>query len=76
MSTSIKTITGRFEGTFSYEDSELSLTRFAGGHNGAMIQVTIWNHKECAYVQFTKEQIGDLIKTLQDSFNYDKYPSE
>lgn len=83
MSTEIKQITGRFEGSHGkdfkvhYWDSMISLTRFAGGkENGAMIQVTISNSLENAYIQLTKEQVMELSETLKDSYDYDKYPSE
>jgi len=81
MSTEIKTITGRYEEshgknfTVNYNDSDISLTRFAGGiKNGAMLQITIHNSKDCAYVQLTQAQVKLLIDTLKDSFDYSKYP--
>jgi hypothetical protein len=83
MSTEIKKITGRYEEshngnfTVNYNDSDINLTRFAGGiKNGAMLQITISNSKDCAYVQLTQSQVKLLIDTLKDSFNYSKYPSD
>jgi len=53
------------------------LTRFFGGkENGPMIQLTISNKSSNSYVQLTKEQVKELALTLNESFNYDKYPSE
>ena len=74
MSTEIKTITGRYEessngGTANYADSDISLTRFWGGKNGSMIQVTISNNQCHAYSQLTKKQVKNLIKTLKKSFD-------
>lgn len=83
MSTTIKTIIGRYEEshngdlTCNYSDSNISLTRFSGGHeNGAMLQLTISNNKESAYVQLTQAQVKSLVNTLKDAFNYSKYPSD
>lgn len=83
MSTNIKTITGRYEASFNgdftsnYEESEINLTRFYGGvKNGTMIQVTISNDKESAYVQLTKDQVKSLSNILKQSFDYSKYPSD
>jgi len=83
MSTEIKTIKGRYEEshngdfTVNYSDSNIILTRFAGGiKNGAMLQITISNDTESAYVQFTQKQVKSFIDALKDSFNYSKYPSD
>lgn len=83
MSTKIKTITGRYEEshkgdfTANYSDSDISITRFAGGiKNGAMLQITIKNSKECAYSQLTQEQVKSLVDALKYSFDYSKYPSD
>ena len=76
MSTEIKTITGIYEESGNYYDSNLSLTRFAGGRiNGTMLQVTIHNSEENAYVQLTQAQVKSLIHILKNSFNHSKYPS-
>lgn len=82
MSTEIKTITGRYEKshnedyTVNYSDSNITLTRFAGGlENGAMLQITISNNEEAAYAQLTSTQVKSLIDGLKDSFDYSKYPS-
>ena len=83
MSTKIKTITCRYEEssngdtTVNYADSDLTLTRFAGGaKNGAMLQITISNNKDTAYVQLTQSQVNSLIDGLKDSFNYSKHLSD
>jgi hypothetical protein len=83
MSTEIQTITGRYEQshgnnhTVDYGDSNISLTRFAGGiKNGAMLQITIYNNQSCAYIQLTQAQVRSLIHVLKNSFDYSKYPSD
>ena len=82
MSTSIKEISGRYEKIVTpkfmpeYKESTVYLTRFAGGkENGAMIQITIQSDN-IAYIQLTKKQVKELAQALNDSFDYDKYPSE
>jgi hypothetical protein len=73
MSTQIETLVGKFEGG----KSEISMTRFWGGKdNGSMLQLTVWNEEECSYVQLTQKQIKELSVILNNSFNYEKYPSE
>ena len=83
MSTDIKTIRGRYESTggygstLKYAPSDINLTRFFGGQeNGAMLQLTICNDKEYAYIQLTQKQVKKLAKVLRDAFDYDKYPSD
>lgn len=83
MSTTFKNITGRCESETgwigfkaNYVPSEISLTRFAGGTNGAMVQVTISDENSHAYIQLTKAQVQELAIALTDAFDYDKYPSE
>jgi len=83
MSTEIKEINGRCEsGNYRgnlprYTNATISLTRFFGGQpDGAMIQLTIQDKDGHAYVQLTKDQVNDLRETLQDCYNYKKYPSE
>ena len=84
MSTNIKTITGRCENPSGssptgpqYIDSDISLTRFYGGkEKGTMLQLTINNNLDCAYVQLTQKQVKQLSKVLGDSFNNHKYPSD
>lgn len=78
MSTEIGEIKGRVEGIpyskIDYVDSAIHLNRFFGGQkNGAMLQITA---PYPGYIQLTKEQVKELIVMLQNSFDYDKYPSE
>lgn len=83
MSTSIKTIVGRYEivtrrnnPVVVYDNSELHLTRFWGGTtNGRMLQLTIQSDRT-AYIQLTQEQVKELAQTLLDSFDDKKYPSD
>lgn len=78
MSTELKDIIGRVEtftevgahtgvGAFelSYEEQRLSLTRFWGGENGIMVQLTMpANDGPFAYIQLTKDQVKELIVEL------------
>ena len=41
MSTELKSIKGRKETEFGYNESEIKLTRFSGGKNGRMVQINI-----------------------------------
>lgn len=51
----------------------ISLTRFSGGaEHGAMLQLTMGGH----YVALTKEQVKELAELLNNSFDYERYPSE
>ncbi len=83
MSTHLKSITGRFANGRKrdfvpiYDESEISLTRFAGGKkNGAMLQVTISNNRESAYTQLTRKQAAKLLDALTYAFDYEVNPSE
>lgn len=82
MSTRIKTIEGVYQkgrkGTFEVEFKKayLSLNRFWGGkEKGRMLQLTIVG-ETASYIQFTEEQVKELVEVLKDSFNDEKYPSE
>jgi hypothetical protein len=49
----------------SYEEQRLSLTRFSGGENGIMVQLTMpANDGPFAYIQLTKDQVKELIVEL------------
>ena len=77
MSTHITNITGVKESEYDHNkkvNTELNLTRFLGGENGAMLQLNI-NNKD-GYIQLTQDQVKILAETLSSSFNYDKFPSE
>ena len=55
----------------------MSLTRFAGGPEGAKLQVTIKNRtieNGIAYTHLNKAQIKDLINTLQEAFDLTNEP--
>ncbi len=80
MSTELKKIKGRYEKshngdcTVNYEKNVLYLTRFAGGKkNGAMLQLTI---SQEGYIQLTQKQVKNLIKILEEAFDYEKNPSD
>ena len=82
MSTDIAEIKGVYEVmkrsdtlTPEYSKAEMALTRYWGGENGAMLQLTIQSDR-IAYIQLTQEQVKELIQVLQDAFDYEKYPSE
>ena len=68
MSTELKSILGRVEhpdpkiARSSYSPSAMEITSFSGGTNGPMIQVVLTDD----HIQFTKDQVKDLIKTLTD----------
>lgn len=78
MATELKDIIGRVETltevgddfTYvfetSYEEQRLSLTRFSGGKNGIMVQLTMpaVDHDPYAYIQLTKDQVKELIVEL------------
>lgn len=77
MATELKDIIGRVETltevgddfTYvfetSYEEQRLSLTRFSGGENGIMVQLTMpANDGPFAYIQLTKDQVKELIVEL------------
>lgn len=84
MSTHIKEIQGRVEtidesgfvARLKYIPATISVTRFAGGDKGAMVQLTIETEEGASYIQLTKEKALELAETLGDAFDYDKYPSE
>ena len=69
MSTELTPIIGRIEfprpetKDSKYCDGELLLTSFAGGkENGRMLQLTL----SFGHIQFTKDQVKDLIQTLSE----------
>ena len=73
MATELKDIIGRVETLTevgdvfetSYEEQRLSLTRFSGGENGTMVQLTMpANDGPFAYIQLTKDQVKELIVEL------------
>jgi hypothetical protein len=73
MATELKDIIGRVETLTevgdvfetSYEEQRLSLTRFSGGENGIMVQLTMpANDGPFAYIQLTKDQVKELIVEL------------
>jgi len=74
MATELKDIIGRVETLTgvgdvfetSYEEQRLSLTRFSGGENGIMVQLTMpaVDHDPYAYIQLTKDQVKELIVEL------------
>jgi len=74
MATELKDIIGRVETLTevgdvfetSYEEQRLSLTRFSGGENGIMVQLTMpaVDHDPFAYIQLTKDQVKELIVEL------------
>lgn len=73
MATELKDIIGRVETLTevgdvfetSYEEQRLSLTRFSGGENGIMVQLTMpANDGPFAYIQLTKDQAKELIIEL------------
>ena len=70
MSKEIGKVKGRFEnincdGPIAYDESTIYLTRFMGGTNGSMVQLTI--DSRC-YIQLTKRQAFKLIKILLKRF--------
>lgn len=68
MSTKIKTIknTGRFN------DRDMDISRFFGGHNNQMIQITqgsasfLNDPDEPGFIQLTERDAKELIKTLKE----------
>ena len=80
MSTSIKTIKGRYElpvsdGTFNpkYGESQIHLNTFYGGSkNGKMLQITIGNNDipflAPSHVQLTQKQVKSLVKAIKKAF--------
>jgi len=57
--------------------ADINLTRFAGGSEGAKLQVTIKNRtieNGIAYTHLNKSQIKDLINTLQEAFDLTDEP--
>jgi|TARA_B100001093_G_scaffold519811_1_gene610665 hypothetical protein len=69
MSTELKTIKGRKETDFGYNESEIKLTRFSGGENGVMVQINIQPDVDKyglphAHIQLTQEQVRELVKEL------------
>lgn len=68
MSTELKSILGRVEqpdtkwSRSNYSSSQMDITSFSGGVQGPMIQVSLSD----SHIQFTKDQVKDLIKTLTD----------
>lgn len=79
MSTEIATIQGRYELINRlkpiYRNAEIHVTRFWGGKNGPMIQITTQCDKT-AYVQLTREQVQELAEILKNCFNEEIYPSD
>ena len=73
MSTHLKSIKGRREAayhswtkTISYKPTTMSITAFYGGKKiGPMIQLTL--DSNC--IQLTKNQVNQLIETLNTRFN-------
>ena len=71
MSTELKSIKGRKETEFGYNESEIKLTRFSGGKNGLMVQINInpdvdRNGIPSAHIQLTQEQVRELITELNN----------
>jgi hypothetical protein len=66
MSTHIKTIKGK-------KNTEISVTRFWGGEDGTLIQVTPMLG---TYSVLNKKQAVKLAKTLLNSFDHKIHPSE
>jgi hypothetical protein len=69
MSTELKAAIGRVEHpardtmNSTYSKSAMEITSFSGGTiNGPMIQISLSD----SHIQFTKDQVKDLIKTLTD----------
>lgn len=79
MSTDLDTITGRYESSIdvkaTYRKADLTLTRFWGGTEGKMLQLTIVAD-QVSYIQLTSTQVNELRAVLANWDNYDIYPSE
>ena len=74
MSTELKSIKGRKETEFGYNESEIKLTRFSGGKNGRMVQINInpdvdRNGIFTAHIQLTQEQVRELITELDNEIS-------
>jgi len=70
MSTELKSIKGRKETEFGYNESEIQLTRFSGGPKGLMVQINISpdvdrNGIPSAHIQLTTQQVKELISELE-----------
>lgn len=77
MSTRIAKITGvreKGDGSFDKVTTDLYLTRFYGGKQGRMLQLTMSNRD--GYVQLTQEQVQELAEILNNTFDDKIYPSE
>jgi hypothetical protein len=57
----------------SKSNDTLNVNRFFGGSGyGSMIQITTGRD----YAQLTQSEVKELVKILNESFDYDKHPSE
>lgn len=75
MSTELATLKGRIEVLISdsktpnYRDTDVLLTRFAGGLGGPCLQITFLNEREeYSHVQLTPDNIRRLKKILSECF--------